>query len=303
MSQTPPWPDGQQPASPPPANPWGAPSQYGQPVAGPGLGPVPDAGASPAGVPAVPAVPQMAPPAPQAPLGQSAYGQRPVPAPYQQGQPGQPGQGNFGQFTFPVIEKQKFEPLAVAGVATSPLGVTGIVLGFLARGRVKQTRRRSMALAWAGIGLGALFTVGWVLLAVTLALNGTIDRALERPQAGDASEPRTIASANLAVGNCVSVLPPAESVGEVRVVPCAQEHIAQVISLEEIYAGSYLGAEETASRAIESCTAALEDLGETDPPVEPWYLAPSEEGWNQGNHTVVCLARGSAGPSTSDLVN
>lgn len=244
----------------------------------------------------VPQVPQI--PAPQgfaAPSGQSMYGARPAEQPVQQ-------QGGYGSFTFPVAPKQKLEPLAVAGVATSPLGPVGIALGLLARNRIKQTRRRSMGLAWTGVALGALFTVGWALLTSVLSLNGTIDRALESPQPGDVSSPSTIAAANLAVGNCIQTLPPAEQVGEVRLVPCEQEHAAQVVSLHAL-SGQFPGADQLATDATSTCTADVEQLDARDASFVPWYLVPSEIGWDQGNTQVVCLLRADAGPLDVDLVN
>jgi hypothetical protein len=243
-------------------------------------------------------VPQM--PTPQQsfapPSGQSMYGnhQRAEPAPQQQ--------GGYGAFTFPVAPKQKLEPLAVAGIATAPLGPVGIGLGLLARNRVKQTRRRSMALAWTGVALGAAFTVAWALVTAVLSMNGTIDRALESPQPGDVTAARTVAAANLAVGNCIQTLPPAEQVGEVRLVPCADEHIAQVVSLHE-RSGDFPGTEQIAADATATCTTDVENIDAGDASFVPWYLVPSETGWGQGNTQVVCLLRGDAGPLNVDLVN
>ncbi|CAM3677604.1 DUF4190 domain-containing protein [Occultella aeris] len=261
----------------------------------------------PGGVPAgpgvdsvIPAIPQAGPQAPAQPRGQSPYGSRPGPAAPGQQQP--TGTGGYGQFTFPVFEKQKLEPMAVAAVATSPLGPVGLVLGLLARPRVRRTRRRSMNLAWAGIVLGGAFTVAWILVAVTLTLNGTIARATERPVAGDVDSARSVAAANLAVGNCIYTLPPAQSVGEVRLVPCAESHIAQVISTHEL-TGDFPGAEAVAAQATELCEADAAEIDAGDLDVMPWHLAPSAEGWEQGNTTVVCLVRGATGPVEGDLVN
>lgn len=256
--------------------------------------PVQQGWGAPTSPPAVP-VPQM--PAPTGfapPSGQSMYGVHQ--------QPAAPQQGSYGQFTFPVAPKQKIEPLAVAGIATSPLGPLGIVLGLIARSRVKQNRRRSMGLAWTGVALGALFTVGWVLSLTVLSMNGTIDRAFEHPQPGDVAHPRTVAAANLAVGNCIDTLPPAEEVGEIRLVPCAQEHIAQVVTTHEL-TGDFPGDAELATQATQTCATDVGNLDAADASFVPWYLVPSETGWNQGNTQVVCLLRGDAGPLQLDLVN
>ncbi|MBZ2198366.1 DUF4190 domain-containing protein [Occultella gossypii] len=264
---------------------------------------IPQPGGVPAGPGAdhaIPAIPQAGPQAPAQPRGQSPYGSRPAPGAPGQQQP--TGTGGYGQFTFPAFEKQKLEPMAVAAVATSPLGPVGLVLGLLARPRVRRTRRRSMNLAWAGIVLGGAFTVAWILVAVTLTLNGTIARATERPVAGDVDSARSVAAANLAQGNCIYTLPPAQSVGEVRLVPCAESHIAQVISTHEL-TGDFPGAEEVAAQATEMCDADAAGIDAGDLDVTPWHLAPSAEGWEQGNTTVVCLVRGATGPVEGDLVN
>ncbi|WP_163544030.1 septum formation family protein [Occultella kanbiaonis] len=277
-----------------------APHQQGGYAPQPGGYYIPQPGGGPAGPGAVPAIPQAAPQAPAQPRGQSSYGSRPAPAAPGPQQP--TGTGGYGQFTFPVFEKQKLEPMAVAAVATAPLGPVGLVLGLLARPRVRRTRRRSMNLAWAGIVIGGAFTVAWILVAVTLTLNGTIARATERPVAGDVDSARSVAAANLAVGNCIYTLPPAQSVGEVRLVPCAESHIAQVISTHEL-TGDFPGAEAVAAQATELCDADAAGIDAGDLDVMPWHLAPSAEGWEQGNTTVVCLVRGAAGPVEGDLVN
>ncbi|HLS14330.1 MAG TPA: septum formation family protein [Beutenbergiaceae bacterium] len=240
-------------------------------------------------------LPQAPAPGPQTPMGQSPYGLRSEPAPPQH-------TGQYGQFTFPQLQKAKLEPTAVAGIATSIFGIPAIILGLMARPRVRGGRRRSPALAWTSISLGALFTIAWILVAVSLTLSGTIDRITERPIAGDTEETRTVAAANLAEGNCVERLPPANEVGEVRVVPCAQAHIAQVLAVHTLD-GAYPGAEELEAIAQDRCSAELDGLGETEVAVDRWYFMPSETGWDQGNTQVVCLVRGAQGPYEGDLVN
>lgn len=241
--------------------------------------------------PAIP-VPEHTPAVPQPPSGQSPYGVRPEPT------PAAPGQN---QFHFPQLRKPKLEPRAVAGLAASVLGLPGIILGGLALPRVRGGKRRSPNLAWSAIVLGGIFTIGWVLVAVTLVLNGTYDRWTEEPEAGDVSEPRTIASANLAEGNCIATLPPRGPVGDVRLVPCATAHIAQVITVHD-QDGDFPGEEELDATAESTCTADVEALGDTEAAVGPYWLTPTEAGWNQGNTRIICMARGTAGSFEGDLI-
>ncbi len=228
------------------------------------------------------------------PSGQSFYGVRSE-------QPQQQDAAGYQQFTFPQMQKAKVEPLAVTGIATSPLGIPGLALGLLSLPRVKGGRRRSPALAWTAVILGSVFSIGWILTIITLSLTGAFDRYFESPQAGDVTEARTIASANLAEGNCIATLPPARPVGEVRQVPCETSHIAQVISIHELD-GEFPGDDDLEAQARELCAADVAGLGDTPAPVESWYLTPTGEGWSQGNTQLVCLARGSAGPFEGDLL-
>src|SRR5699024_10639808 len=177
-----------------------------------------------------------------------------------------------------------------------PLGPVGLFLGLLARRQVKTTQRRSPALAGTGIGLGALFTVLWVLAAVVLAGNGTIARWTEQPQAGDVAEARTVAASNVAVGNCIEFVPPGQSVGELRLVPCAQEHAAQAITSHELD-GDFPGVEPLSTQAQDTCQADVSALT-SDVSLMVWYLAPSEQAWEQGTRQFLCVARAQAGTMT-----
>ncbi|WP_159623096.1 DUF4190 domain-containing protein [Ruania rhizosphaerae] len=285
------------PGTPPQPEPWAAPSAWGAPTGQP-----PTPWQAPPGpdetTPAVPPLPAPPPHTPQpGPAGQSMYGSRPT-SPQQD-------QGSYGQFTFPVMQRATLEPTAVASVATALLGPVAVFLGVLARTRIKRNRRRSMALAWTGIGLGSLFTIAWVLTTVVLAGNGTIDRLTESPQAGDVATARTVGASNVAVGNCIEFLPPGEQVGEVQLVPCAQSHIAQAISSHEL-TGDFPGADAVAEEALATCEAAvsaLESDGVPESGLTAWYLAPTEEAWGQGTTAVLCLARGSTGPFDGDLLS
>ena len=270
----------------------GQPAGGVDPWASPGQPTPPQAAPAGADVPPIPQAPTTAP-APQTPLGQSPYGQH---APVQQSE-----QGSYGQFTFPVMKRRPLEPTAVAAVATSPLGPVGVGLGVFARRQVRATQRRSLTLASTGIGLGVLFTVLWVLAAVVLAGNGTIARWTERPEAGDVSEARTVAASNVAVGNCIQFLPPGQTVGELQLVPCAQEHAAQAVTEHEL-SGDFPGVDALDSQARETCQADVSALS-SEVPVMVWYLAPSQEAWEQGTQRILCVARAQGGSMTNDLVN
>src|SRR5699024_2259429 len=183
-----------------------------------------------AAVPPVPPAPTEPVAGPAAPaFGQSPYGRAPSAAP-------EPAatQGSYGSFTYPAMARQRLEPTAVASVVTSPLGIVGLVLGLIGKRRVRTKQRRSPALAHTGIGLSGFFLIVWILVAIVLVGNGTVGRWLESPQPGDVQAARTVGASNVALGNCIEFLPPGQSVAEVQLVPCAQPHAAQAISVHEL---------------------------------------------------------------------
>jgi len=53
----------------------------------------------------------------------------------------------------------------VLALTLSPFAM---IFGYLAVGQVRRARQRGEALAWVSVGLGWLWTIGWVVLGVTL---------------------------------------------------------------------------------------------------------------------------------------
>lgn len=253
------------------------------PPASAAVPPVPQAPGEPVAEPAAPA------------FGQSPYGQGPAPA------PAPATQGSYGSFTFPAMARQRLEPTAVASVVTSPLGIVGLILGLIGKRRVRTKQRRSPALAHTGIGLSALFLIVWILVGVVLVGNGTVGRWLESPQPGDVQAARTVGASNVALGNCIEFLPPGQSVAEVQLVPCAQPHAAQAISVHELD-GDFPGGQALAEKAESTCAADVSAL-QTSQPVTSWYFTPTEEAWQEGTRQYVCLARSGSGTLEEDLVN
>lgn len=231
------------------------------------------------------------------PLGQSPYG-RPVVAPSST-----PAQASYGSFTFPAMARQRVEPTAVASVVTSPLGLVGLVLGLIGKRRVRTKQRRSRALAYTGIGLSGLFLIVWILVGIVLIGNGTVARWTESPQPGDVQEAHTVGASNVALGNCIEFLPPGQSVAEVQLVPCAEPHVAQVISVHDLD-GDFPGSPALAEQAESTCAADVSALDtDADVAVASWYFTPTEEAWQDGTHRFVCLARSDAGTLERSLLH
>src|SRR5699024_1840691 len=249
-----------------------------------------------AAVPPVPQAPTEPVAGPAAPaLGQSPYGRAPSAAP-------EPAatQGSYGSFTFPAMARQRLEPTAVASVVTSPLGIVGLVLGLIGKRRVRTKQRRSPALAHTGIALSGFFLIVWILVGIVLVGNGTVGRWLESPQPGDVQAARTVGASNVALGNCIEFLPPGQSVAEVQLVPCAQPHAAQAISVHELD-GDFPGGQALAERAKPTCLAAASAL-RTSQPGPSWSFTPTEKAGRKGTGQYACLTRAGSGPREEDLV-
>ncbi len=194
------------------------------------------------------------------------------------------------------------EPLAVASVPTALLlGPVGTGLGAAALSRTRRDGTRGRGLALTGIVLGALVTVAWVVVLV-LAQQAAGDRA---PLAGDVAAPQSAHARQLVLGSCLADLPPAGEVADVDVVPCADEHHAQVVARTDFAADSVWPGQAAAdARVARVCTA--EVLGEgADADADAltlWVWAPSEASWDDGDRTGLCLAA-SDEPLTGSLLD
>ncbi|GGE97345.1 DUF4190 domain-containing protein [Mycetocola zhadangensis] len=118
--------------------------------------PVPNAGSNqpPAPYGQNPQAPQYS--APQAPqYGAPQYGNAP------QGQYGAP-QGQYG------AQPAKWNVLSIITLVSGVLGfsVISIVLGIISLNQIKKTGEQGKVLAIIGIILGALYTLGYILLAI-----------------------------------------------------------------------------------------------------------------------------------------
>lgn len=237
---------------------------------------------------------------------------RPAPAgPPPADQPSDPGYGTAGAspgtYTFPSLEKQPLEPLAIASLVTSPISPLGLGLGIGALKRLRHNRRRGRGAAVFGIILSALFLAASILVLATFLLDGTFARLTEQPVAGDVDATRTASPINLEVGNCVVTLPVTAQVGEVTLTPCAEEHQLQVVDRIAASTDDYPGEDALFEDAEQRCEATFNDLS---PQVESWptnfrswFLVPSQDNWSSGERNIICFARSTAGPVAVDLLN
>jgi len=119
-----------------------------------------------------------------------------------------------------------------------------------------------------------------VAVVVALALTGCSDDA--KDEAND-----------LEVGDCVAGDLRAKD-DEVSVVDCDEEHVVQVIGRFDTEDGDFPGDEELAAIGFDRCQGDLFESFVGIPYVESStvyasWLVPDEDGWDDGDRTVVCL--------------
>lgn len=267
-------PYGQQPGGPPYGQPGGSP--YGQQPGGYG----PAAGSSPYG--------QQA--GAQAPYGQPGYPSAGSwPTPYGYGYPGADG-GNNG--------------MAIASLATSlgglciPIaGPVGLVLGIIALSQLKKRPQDGRGMAIAGLVIGSLITVGWLLYLILIVALGVIgatndDDYYGAPEPSSSYSTSTTYIDDLAVGECFD-----ESDEEDEVVrrPCTDLHDGEIIAGVTLPDGPYPGDREVDKAGEQACTTEFAKyVGSTVKSTElEWdYWTPTRQLWNAEDRLVVCAAYG-----------
>lgn len=202
----------------------------------------------------------------------------------------------------PTIDKPPLDGVSVAAVATGAVGLgpVAIVLGAVGLRRTTKQWRRSPAIAGVGLGLGVLGTLGWVGLGVAAGL-GAFGGPDLTATPGDVPSARTVHASALAAGNCVETVPPQQEVGEVRLVPCAQAHLAQVLAVEDYPADTYPGQDPALETATAWCAGLLAEHGFHAEAFLAWPIVPTPAAWDQDVRSMACLTRSTLGQITGDL--
>jgi hypothetical protein len=183
----------------------------------------------------------------------------------------------------------------VAGVLL--IGPVAVVLALLALRRVGRRGTRGRGLAIAGLVLGALATLALVGAAVL----GTLTWTGSRPLPTDVDHARRAHAQQLVTGNCLASLPADGRVGTVRVVPCAEPHTAQVVTIYEFtHEAVWPGQRAADSRVARSCVL---DQAELDAGVTAATWAPTEQSWARGDRIGLCLAVVEGGGVTGSFLD
>ncbi len=115
-----------------------------------------------------------------------------------------------------------------------------------------------------------------------------VTAARSRPLPADIAEPTEAYAVQLVTGSCLATLPGDGSVERVQVVPCAQEHAAQVVAQFAFDpAAVWPGQDAAHARVVRACVL-REDEVAAGVRLVTW--APTEQGWSAGDRTGLCLA-------------
>ena len=222
------------------------------------------------------------------------YGQPPAPYGYGYGYPGSGGTNG----------------LATAALATGIGGIffglaapVAIGLGIAALVQLKKRPESGKGIAIAGLVIGSLTTVGYlVLFGVLIAIGSSVDDSYGSPEpVSSNSQPSTTVD-DLAVGECFD---DGDEEDEAIRRPCAEAHDAEIISNITLPEGPYPGDKGVDQAADRACSP---DFGTyVGKPVEDseldlaWWT-PTKSLWNNQDRLVVCAAYGPDGDQLTGSV-
>lgn len=137
--------------------------------------------------------------------------------------------------------------------------------------------------------------VGAIVIAALLLLGGGaawiglfLNTRLAEPLSPELSSARSASAVQLVTGHCLAELPEHGDVTNVRIVPCDEQHGAEVYSQYGFAADAvWPGQDEAHARVARACqlSAELDEAGVT---LVTW--APSPSSWQRGDRTGLCVA-------------
>ncbi len=239
-----------------------------------------------------PAQPEQGPPAPQGPPSPQAPPPSGYPPP--QGPPHGPHQGGYPPPQHPPYPPYQGPPPGPARPGQvpgtqpamapgSPPGAppdTYYAPGWQAPVGPPPPPRRGPRIALWSIAAVAAVALVVGSIAAFRYWNGT------RPL-GEVTSAQTVAAGRLSTGHCIATLPADGPVDSVRVVPCDQQHAAEVVGVLPLEDGGWPGEAEVLDRVETWCELdnAQQALG-----LSPVVWTPTEGSWAQGDRDGLCLA-------------
>jgi hypothetical protein len=194
----------------------------------------------------------------------------------------------------------------VAGI----LGVIGLVLGFVGRGRFERSEATNGTMALWGIIIGAVALVVSIVGAVILVGTNVAEELAAKDAAERTVSPSTETSApaqpeetaptgtevvdvfDLEVGDCFAEIEDTEEMlSTIETVPCSLPHSEEVFAAETLPDEDFPGEDAVNAQADELCFTDFEEF--VGLPFEESVLSlaifvPSEESWRMGDRLVLC---------------
>jgi hypothetical protein len=179
------------------------------------------------------------------------------------------------------------------------LGVIGLILGFLGRGRAMRGEATNKWIAERGI-MASLFCLGFVVFSAVRLGADLFEESVETGNTllGD-----------LEVGDCFADIPEVEEeviYRSIDTVSCSEPHGAEIYAVVGLPEGDFPGDEAVLVQAVEVCGAEFEGfvgLPYEESVLEFSYLYPTEESWDAGDRSVTCSVVDLAGDTTGTLAD
>jgi hypothetical protein len=232
------------------------------------------------------------------------YGQSP-----QYGHPAQPQYGHPAQYpptgAWPTPygygypgAVNRTNGLATAALATGIGGIffglaapVAIGLGIAALVQLKKRRESGKGMAIAGLVIGSVTTIGYlVLFGVLIAAGASVDDDYGSPEPISSSSQPTTYVDGLAVGECFD---DGDDEGEVVRRSCADPHDGEVISDVTLPDGPYPGDKVVNKTAKSTCAGEFAKyVGNTvdNSELDLAWWTPDEDLWDDEDRLVVCAA-------------
>jgi hypothetical protein len=179
---------------------------------------------------------------------------------------------------FAIISTVLFWPVGLFAIITSVATRKAVAANDLPAAAAASTTTRTLSIVATCIGVAA-WVLSVLLIVLTLGLAGGASAA--GPYKGPG-----VASYDLQAGDCFTA-PTSSMTPGVPPIDCTQPHTGEVYNTAELKGGAYPDTAAMVEAAVENCMgSALTDYVGAD---AEHYLAPSEEFWSAGKHTLVCF--------------
>ena len=189
--------------------------------------------------------------------------------------------------------------LAIAALCCGLVGlfpiaaIVAVVLGIVALSQLQRRIQRGRGMAIAGIVLGSLWVVGWIVFVVA-----AVNDAPERDVSGAVTQQSEVFVDDLKAGDCFSG-GKGDDVDLVTAIPCASPHESQVVTTFELPDGAYPGEDAVIDAAEQGCIDKGDPLltEKAFDELEPTFIYPDSYTW-RGDRSIICVVEASSGTTT-----